>query len=283
MGIGTTVGVIGGGLASAGIGAGASEAAAGTQASAAEQAQALQAQEAQNALNFQEQEFQTQQQNIAPWLKAGSGAVQTLQQIIPQLNANEANYPGFTAPTEAQAQQTPGYQFTRNQGNLAIQNSAAARGGLLSGNTAEALDQFNTGLADTTYNDVYNRALQTYQTQYQQFLNSQNSQYNRYATLAGLGQTAAGQAGQAGQAAASNIGNIALTSGAQQGQQINNAAAAQASGYIGAANAFGQVPNNLMQYLTLQQLLGGNSGLGSLSQLNSQISPANQADLAALG
>jgi hypothetical protein len=249
--------ILGGlGLASAGIGAGASLSAAGTQASAAEQAQALQAQEAQNALNFQEQQFNTEQGNIAPFLQAGQGAVRSLSSLIPQLTAAEQAYPGFQAPTAAEAAATPGYQFTLGQGTQALQNSAAARGGLLSGNTGEALQQYGQGLASTTYGDVYNRALQQYQQAYGQFQNLQANQYNRLASLAGVGQVAAGQAGSTGQAAASNVGNINLTTGAQQGQALQNAGAANASGYVGVGNAASGGIGNLTQYLTLQQLLG---------------------------
>jgi hypothetical protein len=267
--------ILGGlGLASAGIGAGASLSAAGTQASAAEQAQALQAQEAQNALNFQGQEFGTQQQNIAPFLQAGQGAVKSLSSLIPQLTAAEQAYPVFQAPTAAEAAATPGYQFTLGQGTQALQNSAAARGGLLSGNTGEALQQYGQGLASTTYGDVYNRALQQYQQAYGQFQNLQANQYNRLASLAGVGQVAAGQAGTAGQAAASNVGNISLTTGAQQGQSLQNAGAANASGYVGAANAASGGIGNIGQYLTLQQLLAGQQ-----NQTNPSGQPGSQIQI----
>src|SRR5437762_1627767 len=49
--------------------------------------------------------------------------------------------------------------------------------------------------------------------------------------------------------------HISLTGGAQIGQQLNNAAAAQASGYVGAGNAFGGAVGNLGQYAMLQNLL----------------------------
>ena len=256
MGVGTAIGI--GGIAAAGIGGGASLAAAGTQANAAEQAQQLQANEAQTALGFQEQQYNTEQQELQPWIQQGQGAIGTLGQLVPQLNAAEAAYPGFQAPTAAQAAATPGYQFTAQQGEQAVQNSAAARGGLLSGNTLTAEQQYGQGLASTTYQQTYNNALQQYQQAYQQFQNQQANQFNRYASLAGVGQQAVGTAGQLGQAAAGNVGNISLTTGAQQGQQLNNAAAATASGYVGAANAAAGGITNLSQ---LARRLGGNPGL----------------------
>lgn len=70
----------------------------------------------------------------------------------------------FTAPTLEQAQNSPGYQFALQQGEKAIQNSAAARGTLLTGGTLKALENFGVGLGDNTYGEAFNRALQTHQT-----------------------------------------------------------------------------------------------------------------------
>jgi hypothetical protein len=167
---------------------------------------------------------------------------------------------GFTAPTAAQAAATPGYQFAQQQGQLALQNSAAARGGLLSGNTAEALDQYSQGLADNTYQ-------QTYQNAFNTFNSNQANQYNRLASLAGVGQTSAAQLNSAGQAAANNIGNISQTAGAQIGQSAQNAGAATASGYVGAANAINgginSAAGSAQQGILLNQLLNNsNSNYG---------------------
>lgn len=143
----------------------------------------------------------------------------------------------FTPPTAQQAAQTPGYQFQLDQGNQAIQRSAAASGDLLSGGTEKALDQYSQGLASTNYQQAYNNAYNQYSTNYNQFEQNQNNEYNRLASLAGLGQTSVAQLGQIGSNAASNTSNILLNSGAQVGQNINNAGAARSSGYVGQANA----------------------------------------------
>jgi hypothetical protein len=169
----------------------------------------------------------------------------------------------FQAPTAAQAAATPGYQFQLQQGETALQNSAAAKGGLLSGNTAEALDQYSQGLASTNYQQTYNNALGQYQTAYNQFQNNQANQYNRLAGIAGTGQTAAGQLNSAGQAAAGNVAGISANAGQQIGQSAQNAGAATASGYVGAANAInsgiGSATGSAQQGLLLSQLLGGTS------------------------
>ena len=257
-------GLVGAGASLAGgaMSANAAGNAAQTQAGAAEQAQQLQATEAQNALNFQKQEFNTQQQNLQPWLQAGQGA---LGQLSGQLST-----PGqglltpwtqqFNAPTAATEQNDPGYQFRLQQGQQALDNSAAAKGSLLSGNTLEAQQQYGQNYASNEYNNVYNRALGQYQQNYGIFENNQANTYNRLAGLAGTGQTAATTLGQQGQQAAQNVGNISLTTGAQQGQDLNNAAAATASGYVGQANAWGGAlgssTNNLSQLAMLNQLFG---------------------------
>jgi len=246
------------GLAGGALSAHAAGQAASAQAGAAENAAQLQAQEAQNALDFQKEEFNTQQANLAPWLKAGTGALNNLQAILaqPGQGFNET----FTAPTAAEAAAYPGYQFQLSQGEGALENSAAAKGSLFSGNTEEALNDYAQKSAQSDYTNVYNQAFQQYLQRYGQH----NDQLNRLAAMSGVGQTAANTLGQEGQMAASDVGSIDLTSGAQQGQDIQNAAAAQASGYIGGANAYSGAlssgANNIMNLLMLQNMLGGGGG-----------------------
>lgn len=262
----TTAMGVGLGLAGAGISAGASLSAAGTQADAANRAADLQASEAQQSLDFQKQEWDTQQKNQAPWVQAGQSSIQSLSDMV-----RNGGFPSwdqnFQAPTADQARQTPGYQFALDQGTQAVQNSAAARGDLLSGNTATALTKYGQGLADTNYQQAYNNALQQYQLGYNQFQNNQSNVFNRYATLAGLGQTSVNSLGQQGQAAANNVGNISVETGRAQGADIQNAGYQRASGYLGASNAVSSGINNVQQYLSLSNWLKnpyGNGGNGNL-------------------
>jgi hypothetical protein len=222
-------------------------------ANASENAAQLQATEAQNALNFQEQEFNTTQANQKPFLQAGQTAVNDLSGLLAPGGSLSQPWTGtFNAPTAAQAAATPGYQFTLQQGQNAIQNSAAAQGNLLSGGTEAALDQYSQGLASTNYQQAFNNALTQYGTSYNTFENNQANQFNRLASVAGLGQTTATQLGSQGQQAANNTSNIDLTAGAQQGQDAVNAASAMASGY----NAIGNSANNIGQYAQLASLSG---------------------------
>jgi hypothetical protein len=163
----------------------------------------------------------------------------------------------FQAPTLQQAEQYPGYQFQLQQGQRAIQNSAAAKGGLVSGGTAEALNNYSQGAAQSDYQNVYNQAMQEYLNSYNIYNQNQANQYNRLASIAGLGQTSVQQLGSTGQAAAGNVGNISLGAGSQIGQSIQNAGAATASGYAGVTNAATAGLSNLGGYLLSQQ---NNSG-----------------------
>ena len=170
----------------------------------------------------------------------------------------------FVAPTAAQALASPGEQAQLQLGDQALQQSAAARGGLLTGGTAEALDAYGQNLASTNYQNTYNQAFNTYAQNYNQYQNQQANQYNRLAALSGIGQTTAQDLGTLGQSASNNVSSNLLNTAAGMGQQYNNAAAANASGTVGAANAWsgalGGTTNNLSQLAMLQQLFGAGSG-----------------------
>jgi hypothetical protein len=239
--------------------------AASTQAQAAEEAAQLQHQDAQDALAFQKQQYNTQQENAAPWLQAGKTDLAQLQSQLPDLTRGFGEQ--FQAPTGATEQNDPGYQFRLDQGMKMLDNSAAAKGGLLSGNTLQGEQNYAQNYASNEYGNVYNRAMQEYQNRFNIYNSNQANKFNRLASLSGVGQTTAAQLGQQGQAAANNISNTLLTSGQQVGGEINNAAAARASGYVGSANAYGGAlsggTNNLIDLYMLSKMGGfGGGGAG---------------------
>jgi hypothetical protein len=254
-----------GAIASGVGGAAASIAGSSAQADAAKSAAQLQKEEADQSLAFQKQVYSENVAREQPWLKAGTGAINTLSGLLstPGKGLLSPWTGTFKAPTAAEAAATPGYQFQFKEGERALQNSAAASGGLLTGGTLRGVEQFGQGLAASNYQNVFSNALTQYQTAYEKFRNNQTDTYNRLAGISGAGQQAATTTGLFGQQAASNVSNINLTTGAQQGQDIQNAAAATASGYAGAANAFGSTISNLsglelMQKLMAQQNQQGN-------------------------
>jgi hypothetical protein len=125
------------------------------------------------------------------------------------------------------------------EGQRLLENSAAARGGLLTGSTAKDIQSYGQDYASNEYSNVYNRALGEYMNRYNIYNQDQTTQFNRLATMSGVGQTAAGQLVNAGGNAANNATNILLTSAGQQGNSLQNAAQARASGYLDRANAWG--------------------------------------------
>ena len=210
----------------------------------------------QQAIQQAEQWLQGQEQqgvgNFQPFLSAGQGATGMLSQLLGTPGAGLLTpwTQQFTAPTAAEAEQTPGYQFQLQQGESALQNSAAAQGGLLSGGTLAGMNQFAQGLASSNYQQTFNNALTQYQSAYNTFQQNQNNQYQRLMGLSGQGLQAAGGAG-----------NLISGIGGDIGSLMGQRGAVQAAGTIGSANSIlGSLPG-----LTgsLSQLLSSIPGLGS--------------------
>lgn len=169
--------------------------------------------------------------------------------------------PQFASPTNVTEQNDPGYQFRLEQGQKAIERSAAARGGLLTGGTLKDLTNYGQDLASNEYGNVYARTLQNYQTNRENFLTNQQNLYNRLMGVSGAGQNAASLlTGAAGQGA-SNVGNINMGAAGQIGQDLTNYGTARASGYVGANNAYSSILPNVGNALSLYSILGnrGNS------------------------
>jgi hypothetical protein len=132
-----------------------------------------------------------------------------------------------------QFQADPGYGFRLKEGLRALENSAAARGGLLSGNAMRGITRFGQGLASEEFGNAFNR----YQAE-------RAARLNPLQSLAGMGQsTAATLGGQAG----------------QYGQNMAQGAAAmgniRASGYVGQANALTGALGQGLNYYQNQQMM----------------------------
>ena len=194
-------------IGSALIGSNASKKAASTQADAANRAADLQMKQFERQVELQE-----------PWRQAGITALNKLTPLATE----------YTPFGMQQFQQDPGYAFRLQEGMKALERSAAARGGLLSGGMLKGAQRYGQDLASQEYMNAFNR----YQTE-------RNARLNPLQSLAGIGQTATNQLGQAGQTMASNVG-----------QAMGAAAQARASGYVGGANALSQ---GLGTYLNYQQ------------------------------
>jgi hypothetical protein len=173
-------------------------------ASASRSAANAQAGAAQAGIAAQERMFDRQVELNEPWRKAGEEA---LNKLIPLTDYKKFDMSQFQAD--------PGYAFRLSEGMKALDRTAAARGGLLSGATLKGAQRFGQDLGSQEYQNAFNRAQI-----------ERAAQLQPLQSLAGVGQTAAGTltnaAGQMGQNYATGYGNM--------GQ-------ARASGYVGGANA----------------------------------------------
>jgi len=141
-------------------------------------------------------------------------------------------------------QADPGYAFRLSEGLKGMNATAAARGGLLSGNALRAGQEYGQQLGSQEYQNAFNRYQANRAAQAQEYGNA----FNRFQTertntlaplqsLAGVGQSASQQAQQASQNYATGASGALGNFGAAQGSNIIGAGNARASGYVGGANA----------------------------------------------
>lgn len=157
------------------------------------------------ALDIYKQVYNQNREDTAPYRQLGTEAIGGLRGLMAD-------------PSKITDQ--PGYQFGMNQGQQAIERSAAARGQQLSGGTLKGLTRYGQDYAGTKLDQTY----------------------NRLSNLAGLGQV--GQSAQSGNNYASNVGNT-----------VQNMGNVRGSGYVAAGNAFGGALSGIAQNSQDQELL----------------------------
>jgi hypothetical protein len=236
-----------GSVASSVIGSHAASKAGETQAQAANHAADIAHQDNTAALNYQKQKDALARSDLAPWRTAGTAAIGDLAAGV---KSGTYDMAPFQAPTLSETND-PGYKFRLQLGQDAIEKSAAARGGLLTGGTARAEGQFAQDYASNEYGNVYDRAMREYGLKRDEL----TGKFNRTASIAGVGQTAANTTASLGQESARNISSIYANDAAQVGAAYQNAGAARASGYIGSANAINSGINGLTNSLMLYSML----------------------------
>ena len=168
-----------------------------------------------------------------PYLKAG-------EQSIGQLSTGTAQGGEFNRPyTISDFAKDPGYDFRMREGQRAVDRSAAARGGALSGSAIKANQEFGQGLASQEYQSAFSR--------YQSDL---ANRYNRLSDVASRGQRSADVMTQTtteygDRLADNNInrGNVNAAKEVAYGKnftQANNQAANAVGGYFsGGATSYG--------------------------------------------
>jgi hypothetical protein len=222
-------------LGSSLLGAGAARSAADTQANA--QAQANQLMYAQ---------YLQQRADLAPFTGAGIGAQNKLLTYLGLPGGTQGADYGKYAKDFGMTDFTtdPGYAFRLSEGQKALDRSAAARGGLISGGALKAAQRFGQDLGSQEYQSAFNR----YQT----------NRANQLAPLASL--MGSGQASAAGQAAAA--GNY----GAAAGAGLTNIGAAQAAGGTGMANALAGGVGQYLNYAGQQDQLAAYNARTAMGQ-----------------
>ena len=188
-----------------------------------QQAAQSQSDAAQRAINLQQQINQQQTALNAPFYSAGvAGQNRLLDLLGISGNKGATGYGKYAQDfSMGDFQQDPGYAFRLSEGQKALERSAAARGGLISGGAMKAATRYGQDMGSQEYQNAYNR----YQT-------NRANQLNPLGSLTQAGQAAANfQAGNLG-SYGTNVGNLM----GQQGQS-------QAAGQIGMSNTIGNAIN----------------------------------------
>jgi hypothetical protein len=273
MPIGLIGGAISGGasLLSGILGSNAASKAAAEQAAAGRAAAGQQAEAGQQAQGYLTSQLANANTNSQPFVSTGQNAVNSLNNALAPGGALTQGFAAqngtFQAPTAAQAAATPGYQFQLDQGLAALQNSAAARGGLLSTGTAKNLENYAQGLASTNYQQVYNNALQAYNTNFGVYNTTQQNLYNNLLGVSSLGANSAANLNSVNAGTTNSLANNITGNQQIVGNDLLGSATALAGGTIGSANALnsgiGGAANSLGSGITLSQILGAHNASNS--------------------
>jgi len=204
-------------------------------ASAANKASKAQIRGAEIADASQKQMFDKQVELQAPFREAGLSAQNRLMQYLGLSGApGEAGYGKYAGDFTMQDFTTdPGYNFRLAEGNKALDRTAAARGGLLSGGAMKAAQRYGQEMGSQEYMNAFNR----YQT-------NRANQLNPLQSLMGSGQTAANTLTSAAGGLGQSLAENAIGAGN-----------ARASGYVGQANALtGALNQGVNTYMGTQYL-----------------------------
>jgi hypothetical protein len=121
----------------------------------------------------------------------------------------------------------PGYAFRIKQGIKSLEQSAAARGGLLSGSTLRGITDYGQGAASQEYGNAYQR----YQTNRANQLNPLNG-------ILGMGQTATNNVSNAAGNLGQGLAQGAAATGAANASSYMNTGNALTNALSGGANAY---------------------------------------------
>ena len=214
---------------------------------ASKSAASTQADAANNAIGANREAAALQAEMSLPYRTAGETAVNQLSAMTQPGGVATKDF--AYQPFNYQAD--PGYAFRMKEGMGALNATAAARGGLISGNALKAGQIYGQEMGSQEYGNAFDRYLKNYANAQNTFQLNRNNLLSPLQFLSGQGQaSAAGQAANVGNMAAANT---ALSTGATN---------AQAAGQIGSANAY-------------TNAIGQGAGLYQTSQLMNMLGNRN--------
>lgn len=220
-------------VGAAAIGAYATSQASSEQASAAGQAAQTQADANRYAADIQYKMFEKQLELQEPWRKAGVNA-------LTRLSTGLERGGEFGTPfSQTNWMQDPGYAFRLKEGNKALNQAAAARGGLISGNALKAAERYGQEMGSQEYQNAFNR-----------YYREREAMLNPIQSLAGVGQTTAQSLGGAAQNYGQSAANLASATGTSSANALLAQGQARASAYQGYGSAAGQALGGLANYFS---------------------------------
>ena len=170
--------------------------------------------------------YEQSREDLAPYRETGYTALKDIERMKPFLTSQ-------FGPDQFAQYLDPSMAFRQRIGTQATERMANVGGGAISGNTLRALTDYGQNLASTEYGNAFGR-----------FQTDRSNIYNTLANIAGMGQGAVNTGVNAGQNFAGQM--TGLTTGA---------AAAQAAGTVGSANAYSGALGNVGNMAFLSSLM----------------------------
>lgn len=236
------------------------------QARAAREAATLQSNAATADRTLQESQYNQFRHDSAPWRAAGeealgytqdaagnwqtrpSGGLRTFEQDNPQFKVDPFKFDmDARSPAYNKA-----YDFRLSEGMKALQNSAAAKGMLRSGNTMQAITKYGQDMASQEVDNEFGRYNTNKVNDFNIFNTQRGSKLNALQSLAGNGQSAVNTVGNAGQNYANQSGQAGMNAANAQAGGITGAANASAGGWVGGVNALSQALGQGINYSNQQ-------------------------------
>jgi len=215
-------------IGSGAIGGIGSIAAAKSQEKASDKAADVQSETADKSIAESRRQYDQDREDLAPWRELGAQAVEAISAGLED---------GSFSMDDFDYTKDPGYQFRMDEGEKLLNNSAAARGSVLSGQQLKNAIAYGQDFASNEYDRAYGRES-----------GRKASDFARYTSAAGLGSSGVSQTVQAGQAATGRSINALTLQGNASAQNYINQGNISASMYGNLASGANQGIENYLTY-----------------------------------